>query len=107
MEAVAGVAEEFAAGEPEGAGEQFVLLRAEIGELDLAFAFQRVGGEGRVQQDVGEEIQPGLEVAGHHFGVHAEAVVAAARKTNREPETLSSEGDDVGCAAIIHAGVDG
>ena len=75
VQAVAGVAEESLAREAEGAGEQFIFLRAKIGELDLAFAFESSGGEGRVQQDIREKVEAGLEVAAHHLGIHAEAVV--------------------------------
>jgi hypothetical protein len=52
-------------------------LRADAGDLHLAFAFQFVGGENRVQQDIGEQVQAGREIAAQHFGVHAKAVVAA------------------------------
>ena len=36
-----------------------------------------VGGKSRVQQDVGEQIQAGGEIAAQHFRVHAKTVVAA------------------------------
>ena len=50
---------------------------ANVGNLHLALAFERVGGKNRVQQNVGEQIEAGRKIAAHGFQVDAEAVIAA------------------------------
>ncbi len=77
VEAVAGSAEQLAAHGQGGALEQVILLRADAGQLHLALALQRRGGEGRVQEHVGQQVQARGEIRAEDFGVDAEAVVAA------------------------------
>src|SRR6266568_619795 len=77
VQSVAGVAEKGPAHGPRGALEQFVLLRADSGQLDLAFAFQSRGRKGWVQENVRQQVQPDGEIAAQDFGVDAEAVVPA------------------------------
>ena len=81
-----------------GALEQVVLLVADGGQLDLAFALERRGGEGGVQQHVGQQVQPGLEIAAQDFGVDAEAVVAAVA-VDAAADGLDFAGDLFGGAA--------
>ena len=77
IQPVAGVAEQSAPHRDARALEQIILPGVNAGNLHLAFAVQFVGGKRRVQQDIGEQIQPGREIAAQHLRVHAKAVVAA------------------------------
>ena len=95
VEAVAALAEQRAAHGQGGALEQVVLLRADAGQLDLALALQRRGGEGRVQQHVGQQVQARGEIAAQDFGVDAEAVVAAVA-VNAAADGLDFPGDVLG-----------
>ena len=77
VQAVAGVAEEGAAHGLGGALEEMVSVGADAGQLDFAFALEGRGREGRVEQDIGDQVQADGEITGQDFGVEAEAVVAA------------------------------
>ena len=77
IQPVAGVAEQSAPHRDARALEQIILPGGNARNLHLAFAVQFVGGKRRVQQDIGEQIQPGREIAAQHLRVHAKAVVAA------------------------------
>src|SRR5260370_15828252 len=74
VQAVTGVAEKGPAHGPGGALEQLVLLRADAGQLDLAFAFQSRGRKGWVQENVGQQVQTDGEIAAQNLGGDAEAV---------------------------------
>ena len=45
--------------------------------MHFAFAFECVLGKARIQQDVREQIQADGKIAAQHFGIRAEALVAA------------------------------
>src|SRR6266704_33278 len=97
VQAVAGVAEKGAAHGPGGALEQFVLLRADTGQLDLAFAFQSGGRKGWVQENVRQQVQPDGEIAAQNLVVDAEAVVSAVA-VNAATDRLNFFGNVLGGA---------
>ena len=100
VEAVTGVAEQRAAHGQAGALEQIILLRVDAGDLHFAFAFQFAGRENRVQQDIGDQIEAGCEIAAQHFRVDAEAVVAAVA-VNAAADGFNFRRDLVGGARLV------
>ena len=97
IQAVTGVAIECAAHGQAGAFEQVVLLRVNVRNLHLALAFERVGGEHRVQQHVGQQIETGGKIAAQGFQVDAETVVAAVA-VNAAADGFDFRGDVPGAA---------
>ena len=95
VEAVAALAEQRPPHGEGGALEQVVLLRADAGQLDLALALQCRGGEGRMQQNVGHQVQSRGEISAKDLGVDAEAVVAAVA-VNAATDGLDFPGDLLG-----------
>src|SRR5438105_17165 len=77
VETVADFAEERATGGFESALKQLILLVANGGQLDFAFAFELSRGESWVEQNVGQQVEPESEIAAQYFGIDAKAVVAA------------------------------
>src|SRR5215472_4870339 len=77
IETVTGIAEKAPSHPPGAALEELILLGANAGELDLSLAFERSFGESGIEDDIGHEADAGREIAAHHLGIYAEAVVAA------------------------------